>query len=53
MSGYVDMKKREKDEQHAGRRIRKVVKAWRSVLGLRVKVARLVGGLEVCSGFRN
>ena len=27
MSGYVDMKKQEKDEQHAGRIIRKVIKA--------------------------
>ena len=36
------MKKQEKDEQHAGRIIRKVFKAWRSVLDSQVKVARLV-----------
>ena len=46
MSGYVDMKKREKDEQHAGREKRKVIKAWILVLECQVKVARLViGGL--------
>ena len=44
MRGYVDMKKQEKDEQHAGRIIRKVIKAWRSVLECCVKVARLVIG---------
>ena len=38
------MKKQEKDKQHAGRIMRKVIKAWRSVLQCRVKVARLVIG---------
>ena len=38
--------KNEMDEQNAGRIMRKVIKAWRSVLVCRFKVARLViGGL--------
>ena len=44
MSGYVDMKKQEKDDQHAGRIIIKVFNAWSLVLECRVKVAKLVIG---------